>query len=121
MSELILAPLAVRLHWRLDSPAGAEIWRENVTGLMGRISQMLMDEGASLIGHVKAMTSDGGARVSSIAAGRPPQVSGSFPDNQSELSLDLVVLVYGLETDGIERAIGRALEPGVTMEAPYEP
>ncbi len=115
MPGLSLAPFAARLHWRRAAPADADQWRDLVVALIGGISENAMARGARLIGHVKGMVPDG-ARVSSVSAERAPQVSGEFPAGRSELTLDLVVLVYGLERGEVRQAVEQALDGTVTME-----
>jgi hypothetical protein len=116
MPELTLSPFSARLHWRLAAPVDGPEWAGRVVAMIGAIAENAIAGGATLIGHIKAMTEDGGARVSAVSAARAPEVSGAFPDGGRELVMDLVVLVYGLERDAVRRATRQALDGSVTMD-----
>jgi hypothetical protein len=116
VTDLTLAPYAVRLQWRFARPLTGQEWgalfAEHVELLATRSAKI----DASVIGHIKglAVASGGYARVNLVSPFMPADVECKIPGQHSALAFDLNVLIFGLALEQVKRLTAEAAETVAT-------
>ncbi len=104
MADLILEPYAVSQHWRFSLKDTN--WETLIVEYLEAIAHTCMEFDRCVIGHIKALALFPGGnylQVSVINPALPAGVKGCVPPDCTELTLTLNVIVYGLESDLLER------------------
>jgi hypothetical protein len=113
---LTLEPCAVRVTWRSDAAVGSEEWGALLREFAETLAKRLLYEGAVLVGHIKGIArpaAGGYLHVSAVSGERPVTMQGGVPEGLREMTLDLVVLVYGLPRSAVASVVeGVAREHG---------
>lgn len=129
MPELTLTPIAARVQWRANKEACPTDWPQTIRSFVEEVARRVVSSppgtdaqkavsGAAMdgkarnvIGHIKGLVRCDGyqLRVNCVSASLPVDVEGEIPENVSELTLELVLLVYGLRSEQAGAAIEAAL------------
>ncbi len=123
MPELTLTPIAARVQWRANEEAGPTDWPQIIRRFVEEVARRVVGsppgpdapraagerKAQNVIGHIKGLVRGDRyqLRVNCVSASLPVDVEGEIPESVSELTLELVLLVYGL----------RAEQAGVAMQA----
>lgn len=60
MAQLTLHPCTVQMNWLSGSPLPDADWKNILHGFLGELGNNCIENGASLIGHIKGIASAGG-------------------------------------------------------------
>ncbi len=135
MPELTLTPIAARVQWRANKETGPTDWPQIIRRFVEEVASRVVGSGAgpdaekaalgaaadgkaqNVIGHIKGLVRSDPylLRVNCVSASLPVDVEGEIPESVSELTLELVLLVYGLKSEQASTAIDAAL--GVMQDA----
>src|SRR5208283_1149219 len=122
MPEMTLTPIAARVQWRASKETGPTDWPQIIRRFVEEVAKRAVGsppapgapraaerKAQNVIGHIKGLARCDGyqLRVNCVSASLPVDVEGEIPESISELTLELVLLVYGL----------RAEQAGVAMQA----
>lgn len=123
MPELTLTPVAAKVQWRANKEAGPTDWPQIIGRFVEEVAKRVVGsppgpdapraaverKAQNVIGHIKGLVRCDRyqLRVNCVSASLPVDVEGEIPESVSELTLELVLLVYGL----------RAEQAGVAMQA----
>lgn len=110
MSSPELHPFAGQYQVHYARPACEEENRRMLAELLERIAHESAAAGTTLIGHIKAYASQpgGGYMKGSVTSIRAPaQVEAHSMHDHEQLNVSLVVLVYGLEAERLERIVAQ--------------
>ncbi len=140
MPELTLTPIAARVQWRANKQAGPTDWPKIVRSFVEEVAKRVVSsspgpdaqkaalgaavdrKAQNVIGHIKGLARCDGyqLRVNCVSASLPVDVEGEIPESVSELTLELVLLVYGLRSEqagaAIEAALGVVRDARATVE-----
>jgi hypothetical protein len=124
MSELTLTPIAARVQWRANKRAGPTDWPQIIRRFVEEVAKGVVGsppgpdapraadrKARNVIGHIKGLVRCDGhqLRVNCVSASLPVDVEGEIPASVSELTLELVLLVYGLRPEQARAAMQAAL------------
>jgi hypothetical protein len=131
MPELTLTPIAAKVQWRADKKAGPTDWPRIIRSFVEEVAKRVVGpppgpdalresenrKAQNVIGHMKGLARSDGyqLRVNCVSASLPVDVEGEIPESVSELTLELVLLVYGLRSEQAGAAIEAAL--GIIRDA----
>jgi hypothetical protein len=135
MPELTLTPIAARVQWRVNKEAGATDWPKIIRRFVEEVAWRVVGsppdpdaqhaalgtavdgKARNVIGHIKGLVRCDGyqLRVNCVSASLPVDVEGKIPESVSELTLELVLLVYGLRPEQAREAMKAAF--GVMQDA----
>jgi hypothetical protein len=135
MPELTLTPIAAKVQWRANREAGPTDWPKIIRRFVEEVAKRVVGSATdpdgqhaalgtvvdgkarNVIGHIKGLVRGDGyqLRVNCVSASLPVDVEGEIPESVSELTLELVLLVYGLRSEPAGTAMQSAL--GVVRDA----
>ena len=131
MTDLTLTPIAAKLQWRANKEACPTDWPQIIRRFVEEVAKRVVGsppgpdtrravvdrQAQNVIGHIKGLVRCGDyqLRVNCVSASLPVDVEGEIPESVNELTLELVLLVYGLRTEQAGTAIEAAL--GVMRDA----
>ncbi|MGA3113078.1 MAG: hypothetical protein ABSF90_01450 [Syntrophobacteraceae bacterium] len=99
MAEMILEPLAARLHFTFPDPMGISKWNEILAHFLAMLAKLCQDSDPCLIGHIKGLALLNGncyIRASVVSASLPAQIETKASDEISEITFVLNILVFAL-------------------------
>jgi hypothetical protein len=98
MEGMILEPYSVLLNFKMDSPMAAAQWGKMIAEFLETLARHCVEAGPCVIGHIKGFAGipgNGFLKISVTSSDHPADVDAESPNDFSELSLTLNVLVYG--------------------------
>ena len=110
MPELKLTPVAVKVDFLAVEDHTVPDWAAVVRDFVTFIAQAVGQAPQQVIGHIKGMVRLPGylLRVHCVSASVPVATAGELPADVRQITLELVLLVYGLETGPAVEAIAAA-------------
>jgi G3E family GTPase len=96
-----------------DVTFSVPVGREQLAKLLTTLQNRLVEEGCSLIGHLKAILKSpgGGYLFASVTAlDEPPQTKGRLPGKATSGKLTINAIVYGIGAPTVERIIEEAVK-----------
>jgi hypothetical protein len=125
MPELTLTPIAARVQWRANEEASPTDWPQIIRRFVEEVAKRVVSsppgpdapraaverKTQNVIGHIKGLVRCDRyqLRVNCVSASLPVDVEGEIPESVSELTLELVLLVYGLRAEQAGAAMQAAL------------
>ena len=103
---MTLEPYAARLNFKMPSPLTGREWQLMLAQYMEALARHCSEAGPCVIGHIKGLAAfpdNGFLKISVISPDHPVDVDGVVPENLSEISFALNVLVYGHTREMIAR------------------
>ena len=103
---MTLEPYAARLNFMMPSPLTGNEWQLMLAQYMEALARLCTEAGPCVIGHIKGLAAfpdNGFLKISVISPDHPADVNGEVPENLSDLSFVLNVLVYGHTREMIAR------------------
>jgi hypothetical protein len=111
MPEPTLVPIAVKVEWRSQERSAAIHWPDLIRSFVACTAARIARGPQNVIGHIKGMVRSPGhlLRVNCVSASLPIDIEGDVPEGTCDVTLELVLLVYGLSPSSADEAIASAV------------
>ena len=109
MRKLNLVPVAVKVHFSVPEGRGPIDWPTVLRSFAGAMAAQVAQIPMCVIGHIKGMVrvQDQLLHVHCVSAAVPVEVAGKLPEGLREITLELVLLVYGLTEQTAAEVLGK--------------
>ena len=100
--------LAQQKTLAFNPPISEPELRKKTDSFLSAFTRSLAKQGCELIGHVKGLLDAGGAGrlfFSVTSFEQAPRYKGGLSDVVSKVTLEINVIVYGVETAGVQKAV----------------
>lgn len=110
MPELTLLPVAAKLKLRAQDERPVPDWPQVLREFVAAVAARVGSGPQRIIGHIKGMVQMPGhlLRVNCVSAQVPVETTGELPDEVREITLEIMLLVYGLDSRSAGEAIAAA-------------
>ena len=108
MSQLNLDPFAAKVYWQQEGKEPA--WHDLTRSFIEIIARQV-HAAKAVIGHIKGFASCGESslRVNCVSAKLPVDIEGVLFSGTAQMTLNMVVLAYGLNWDDIQTIVVSAI------------
>lgn len=110
MPELTLVPVAARVRFSAMEDRLVPDWPAVLRDFVAAIAARVGKAPQQVIGHIKGMVQLPGhlLRVNCVSASVPVETAGELPEDTRKITLEIVLLVYGLDLQSASEAIAAA-------------
>ena len=110
MRKLKLVPVAARVHFAVPEGAAVPDWATVLRAFVGAAADEASRIPLCVIGHIKGIVRSGDSlvHVHSVSTAVPVEVAGKLPPDAREITLELVLLVYGLTAQAAAGVLEKA-------------
>lgn len=112
MRKLKLAPAAARVNFAVPQGSAPPDWATLLRTFVGAAADEASRIPLCVIGHIKGIVGSGDSlvHVHSVSTAVPVEVAGKLPTDAREITLELVLLVYGLSAQAASELLAQASE-----------
>ena len=119
--ELQPTVCAQEVDLTFEVPLPADELYGRIDAFISALTSSLQDDGCKLIGHIKGLLEVEGNEhlfFSVTSFEEKASYKGELPHEISKAKLTINVIVYGVEQEGVERAVREGLERHIMTEGP---